>query len=523
MSGDGQQLPQGWVETTLGTVQLDLGRGVEPSRTPDETFELYSVPSHEHGAPEIIKGSDIGSNKQTVEPHTVLLCKINPRINRVWVTGNNSLHRKIASTEWIPFFPIPGLEPRYLAYFLRQDIVRHFLAGNASGVGGSLMRVRAGTFRDFSFCLAPLAEQIRIADALDELLSDLEAGVAALERAREKLVLYRASVLKAAVEGTLTAEWRQQHPDAEPVPELLKRILVERRRRWEEEQLLKFKEKDQELPKNWKAKYKEPVVPHTIDLPPLPEEWRWASADQLCSQITDGEHVQPRYQPVGRPMLSAKNVRNGFVDFSDIDFISNSDFANCLKRCAPTENDILIVSVGATTGRAAIVRSCEPFSIVRSVLLLRPLLLPRFLLFWLQSPWCQAYITRASGSSAQAHLYIGDTKRIPVPVPPASEQEALVEAVEDHLSVIDHIEAELGTKLKSAQTLRQAILRHAFTGQLVPQDPSDEPASELLKRIAAEREARVQDIAAAKWASKKNHGSCFNQRKRSKKTQPKDD
>src|SRR5206468_327194 len=152
-----------------------------------------------------------------------------------------------------------------------------------------------------------------------------------------------------------------------------------------------------------------------VNLPPLPDGWCWASADQLCAQITDGEHIQPRYQPTGRPMLSAKNVRDGYVDFGDIDFIDDNSFVNCLRRCAPTENDVLIVSVGATTGRAGIVGRCEPFSIVRSVLLLRPLVAPRYLLRWIQSPWCQRYISRASGSSAQAHLYIGDTKRIPVP------------------------------------------------------------------------------------------------------------
>ena len=127
-SNNGQQLPPGWYATTLDAVRLDLSEGVDPARTPDEIFELYSVPSHELAAPEIIKGGEIGSNKQTVEPSTVLLCKINPRINRVWVTGNHSPHKKIASTEWIPFFPLPSLEPRYLAYYLCQNSVRDFLA-----------------------------------------------------------------------------------------------------------------------------------------------------------------------------------------------------------------------------------------------------------------------------------------------------------------------------------------------------------------------------------------------------------
>jgi len=98
-------------------------------------------------------------------------------------------------------------------------------------------------FRRLPIAVAPRAEQSRIADTLDEVFSDLDAGVATLERVQEKLKLYRASVFKAAVEGALTAGWRVQHPHVEPASELLKRILAERRRHWEEQQLAKFKAK----------------------------------------------------------------------------------------------------------------------------------------------------------------------------------------------------------------------------------------------------------------------------------------
>ena len=116
---------------------------------------------------------------------------------------------------------------------------------------------------------------------LDELFSDLDAGVAALERVRDKLKLYRASVLKAAVEGTLTADWREEHPEGEPASELLKRILDERRRRWEADQLRELAEKGKTPPWNWKAKYKEPVAPDTADLPVLPKSWCWSNLDTV--------------------------------------------------------------------------------------------------------------------------------------------------------------------------------------------------------------------------------------------------
>jgi type I restriction enzyme S subunit len=343
-------MPSRWATTTLGDVQLDLSKGIDPARTPDDSFELYSVPSHERGAPEVTKGNEIGSNKQTVVPGTVLLCKINPRINRIWVVGNYSSHAKIASTEWIPFFPLSCIEPRYLAYFLRQDTIRDFLAGNASGVGGSLMRVRAATFRDFPFLLAPLTEQAHIADALDELFSDLDAGVAALERVREKLKLYRASVLNTAVEGALTAEWRKQHPHAKPASELLKRILAERRRRWEQNQLRKFKEKGQEPPKNWNAKYKKPVGPDLTNLPSLPEGWCWVTVEQISILVTDGDHNPPKRVSAGVPHLTAKNVKGLKFIFDDCSFISTHDACRVFRRYQPEAGDLVITCVGTVGG-----------------------------------------------------------------------------------------------------------------------------------------------------------------------------
>ena len=116
--------------------------------------------------------------------------------------------------------------------------------------------------------VAPLDEQRRIVAKIEELFSDLDAGVAALERAKANLKRYRAAVLKAAVEGKLTEQWRADHPNTEPASKLLARILTERRQKWESAQLAKFAAAGKEPPKNWREKYVEPTPPDTTELSP---------------------------------------------------------------------------------------------------------------------------------------------------------------------------------------------------------------------------------------------------------------
>ena len=171
------------------------------------------------------------------------------------------------------------IDSRFLRLAINHNLAEYIRQAHG---GAGLAHITKGRFEASQLLLAPLNEQRRIVAKIEELFSELDAGVAALERAKANLKRYRASVLKAAVDGSLTAEWRAKHPEIEPASKLLERILAERRRKWEADQLAKFKAAGKEPPKNWRAKYAEPSPPDTSNLPELPESWCWATLDAVA-------------------------------------------------------------------------------------------------------------------------------------------------------------------------------------------------------------------------------------------------
>lgn len=162
-------LPSEWLVTTIGQINTYSGNTVDPLKTPEKVFELYSVPAYPTRQPEIVIGSKIGSLKQIIEPDDVLLCKINPRINRVWKTGPKNIHPQIGSSEWIVIRQ-PLINPDFLRYQLSENSFRKTLCAEVSGVGGSLTRAQPKKVSNYSIALPPLAEQNRIARILNDLL-----------------------------------------------------------------------------------------------------------------------------------------------------------------------------------------------------------------------------------------------------------------------------------------------------------------------------------------------------------------
>ena len=360
---------------------------------------------------------------------------------------------------------------------------------HARGKGGTQRNISQTVIRSFPFVLAPLPEQHRIVVKLDELFSELDAGVAALERAQAKLKRYRASVLKAAVEGKMTEEWRRNNPPNEMGEELLRRILVERRKRWEEEQLAKFKAKGQKPPKNWQRKYKEPPGPDTTDLPGLPEGWVETDVGSLMSFIQYGHTASAITRATGPRFLRITDIRDSGVDWNTVPSCDLTAEEQEKYRLRP--GDLVFARTGATTGKSYLIRTLPDAVFASYLIRLRPTdgIDPAFVYWFFQSPTYWSQISKGKRGVGQPNVNATVLASLRVPVAPSPEQHRIVAILEELFSVVNHLEADINAKLKSAQGLRQSILERAFAGQLVPQDPNDEPASLLLERIRVSREA----------------------------------
>lgn len=523
-------LPSGWERPRLAEIAR-INPAFNGRATADEVkvnFVPMRAVEPEGGGllrPEVRTYSEVRKGYTSFLSGDVIMAKITPCMENGKVTVVPDLPGSVCfgSTEFHVFRPEHGIVPSWIAKFLLQNDFRR-AAQRAMTGGVGQMRVPAEFLETVRLPLAPSNEQCRIADALDELFTDLDAGIAALERVRTRLAHYRASVLKAAVEGTLTAEWRQQHPHTEPASDLLKRILAERRRRWEEAQLRKFNEKGQEPPENWKAKYREPAAPDVRNLPPLPVHWCWTTMDQLAWASGYGTSQKCRETETGLAVLRIPNIIRGDLDLANLKYASPEHSAD--PEDLVGIGDLLVVRTNGSQsliGRGAVIRAAPALPLGFASYLIRLRLAPMpNLLEWVSFLWQGSHVrhwieNHAATSAGQFNISLGVLTALAVPLPPSEEQEVLAEDLEDQLSVIEHLEDDLSAQIHSAQALRHSILRHAFTGQLVPQDSNDEPASELLKRIAAEREARARESGAAKCALAKT-GARRPRKKRTKES-----
>ena len=342
-------------------------------------------------------------------------------------------------------------EALYLPRFLDYVLLGYLKAINDATSSITVKHLSSRTIQDIPLPLPPMIEQREIVAELEKQFSRLDEAVASLQRVKANIKRYKASVLKAAVEGRLVeTEATQAHREGrtyENGEQLLQRILEERRAKWV-----------------GRGKYKEPVAPDEEGLHALPEGWVWCACDQISEKITDGEHISPSTITHGVPLLSAKDVLDTGVAFDDAKFVSAVDSEKFRSRCNPDRGDVLIVSRGATIGRACLVNSDREFCLMGSVILMKPHagVNSAYLLQALRAGFFQTRLTAVSGSTAQQAIYIRDIRPLQMPLPPQAEQARIVAEVDRHLSIVREVEAEVDTNLKRAQALRQATLAKAF-------------------------------------------------------------
>jgi type I restriction enzyme S subunit len=426
--------PDHWSQSTVGEINLFESRAVSPSRYRDEVFELYSVPAFPLNKPELLPGAEINSNKQEVRPGDVLICKINPRINRVWTVGPRSTHRQIASSEWIGVRS-PEFEADFLRWYFSSGEFRQLLTENVVGVGGSLTRSQPKVVSTLPVPVPPRLEQVRIAARLGTLLSRAASTRAHLDRAFALLKRFRQAVLEAGVSGELTAEWRGTA---------------------------------------------------------LPS-WPLERADSVCAKVQSGGTPKTGFiQEPGIPFLKVYNLASQRIDFdSRPQFVDVAVHQGELRKSECLPGDVLMNIVGPPLGKVAIVPATSPrWNINQALVLFRPN--KRITSKWLYFLLCSGRNIdeiqhETKGSAGQVNISLSQCRAFEFPVPSSQEQDEIVRRVEALFTFAGSLEARIEAARAQVERLTPALLAKALRGELVPQDPAEGTGSELLARIRAEK------------------------------------
>lgn len=512
-------LPNGWVEVELSEV-AEVIRGVTYKKeratyTPSKGFLPVLRATNITGAALTFEGlvyvpAENVSDVQLVRPGDVVIASSSGSKEIVGKAGTFFGGTFVGSfgAFCTGLRPSALLSASYFGFFFQTSSYRKSVSELSSG--SNINNLKTGDLASQRFALPPRAEQTRIVAKLEELISDLDAGVAELKTAQKKLAQYRQSLLKAAVEGALTAQWRAQHSATETGAQLLERILKERRARWETKQLAKFKEQGKVPPKDWQNKYPEPVQPDTTDLPELPLGWVWASLDMLgeiASGVAKGSKVGVGIEVREVPYLRVANVQRGFLDLSEVKTIlaTERDIADLTLQ----PGDILFNEGGDRDklGRGWVWRDEVANCIHQNhVFRMRPFLpevLPE-LISHHGNTFGKTWFQNAGKQTTNlASINLTMLRMFPVPLGPADEQRELQTQLELQIAQIDQQQQAVEFGLKQSTAQRQNILRAAFAGQLVPQNPNDEPASLLLDRIRVERAEREKQPKVRKIKQQK--------------------
>ncbi len=462
------ELPEGWAKTTLEDVaEVTMGQSPESKFYNDKGLGLpFFQGKAEFGAysPTVRKWCSVPT--KIALPNDILMSVRAPVGPTNRATEKCCIGRGLASIRAKQF-----VEQAYIHKYLKH--LGPWLS--EQGTGTTFKAISGDFIRVVPFPLAPLAEQKRIADKLESVLGRVDACRARLDRVPALLKRFRQSVLAAATSGKLTEEWREVRTGSEHGADVIKSDRIRKERLLRADPSLAKKKSSLESKINEEYLFE------------LPETWAFTSWGTVSEWITYGFTRPMPQAKSGRRLVTAKDVRNFNLAISTSYFTTETAFNQLSDKDRPKRGDLLLTKDG-TIGRTTLVRTDEPFCINQSVAVcwLRSTEMEKsYLEIVANAEFTQAFIRDKAQGMAIQHLSITDFAQCPLPVPPLPEQQEIVRRVEALFAFADRIEARLATAQKTVERLTPATLAKAFRGELVPQDPNDEPASVLLERFRA--------------------------------------
>jgi restriction endonuclease S subunit len=377
---------------------------------------------------------------------------------------------------------------KFLCHYLNQFNYAEYVTGTTR------LKLNQSSLLNIPIVFPPENEQHRIVAKIEELFSELDKGVESLKVAREQLKVYRQALLKHAFEGKLTEQWRKAHADQlETADQLLERINQERERRYQQ-QLADWEAAGKSF---GKPKAPKSLLPFTAEevaeLPELPEGWCWLKLSNLSESIQIGPFGsllhKSDYIENGIPLINPSHIKNQLIE-PDLSLSITQEKLSTLSNYVMQIGDIIMGRRGEM-GRCAVISEHENgFLCGTGSLFIRllPSLIPGFYCHILSSRRIKDFLSDQSIGTTMQNLNQEILHSVPIPLCTVFEQEKIIEELDRKSTLISEVERTIEFNFQKIEVLRQSILKKAFSGQLVPQDLNDEPASILLEHIRTERE-----------------------------------
>ncbi len=465
-------LPNGWAWASLGDITDFVRHQVVPSDQPEKYFNYLSIENIESNTGRLVgfaptRGDDIRSAKLAFTTRDMLYSRLRPYLNKVHLPTFDG----ISATDLLPIRPKSGISREFVAQFLRTRAVVQYAKQRMRGI--QLPRLAVGDLGSLRVPVPPSSEQRRISVKIGHLFQELSAAKQALHRIPPIMKRFRRSVLSKAFRGELT----ERDSSYRPAEELLQQVRERRTRREREGSTKWFGDAI-----HHGNRFRDFVTPNDS----LPEGWLWTNLGEL----TESSFYGPRFAKGDYRNTGVITIRT-----TDIDEYGRLSLHNPpriqlngadIARFGLQEGDLLITrsgSIGKCTIFRGVTEPAIPSAYLIRFRLFMELVSPEYVLYYLLSKAGQDLLHRGSTAVTQSNLNAETIKMFPVPLSSRTEQERIISKLYQLMELADTVGVSAVMGETSAFDIEQSILAKAFRGELVPQEPADEPATELLHRL----------------------------------------